>query len=449
MIPPLRAHQNQSIEFFQGKPETFDMSDPGTGKTRVAIELFRPRIALTGKPVIVLGPKSSLRSTWANDLKKFAPELTWSIAYADARLKAFSVPANFFITNHDAAKWLAKQPPKFLRQFSGLIIDESGAYKHHTSQRSKAIAKIRPYFEFCHLLNGTPNPNTILDVWHQSYVLDRGQRLGKSFYGFRNAACVPQTNGFGVEWVDRPNIELSVAALLRDVVVRHRVEDCVDLPENNEYVVEFELSASQRKAYKDMKDECFAELASGEVSAVSAAAAATKLLQIASGAVYESEFRYHVVDDTRCELVMDLLEPRANSLVFFLWKHSKDQLIAAAEKRGYTYCVIDGEVSQRQREQNIERFEQGYYKVAFLQPQSAAHSLTLVKAKTAIWFSPTYNAEHHIQGNKRFDRIGQTEKTETIIILAENTIEERVYNEVLNGKRIKLAALLAELRYAA
>lgn len=422
------------------------MSEPGLGKSAVAIALFKPRIALTRKPVIVLGPKSSLRSTWASDLKKFAPELIWSIAYAENRAKAFSIPADVYITNHDAVKWLAKQNPKFLQQFSGLIIDESGAYKHYASQRSKAVAKIRPYFEFCHLLNGTPNPNTILDLWHQMYVLDRGQRLGKSFYGFRNAACTPQQNGFGVEWVDRPGIELATAALIRDVVMRHKVEGCIDLPKNNEYCVPYFMPEGQERAYKQMRSEMLAELGSGIVSALSAASVSTKLLQIASGAVYEDALRYHVIDDGRNELIMDLLEPRQHSIVFFQWRHQKDQLLEAAQARGFTYCVIDGEVTQRQKEQNIERFEQGFYKVAFLQPQSAAHSLTLVRAKTAIWASPTYNLEHFLQGNKRVDRIGQTERTETIVILATGTLEERIYNEVLGAKRLKLSALLEEMR---
>lgn len=417
-----------------------------TGKTRVAIELFKPRILATKKPVIVLGPKTSLRSAWANDLKKFAPELRWSIAYAENRERAFDIPADFYITNHDASKWLAKQSPKFLSRFCGLIVDESGAYKHHTSQRSKAIAKIRPNFEFCHLLNGTPNPNTILDLWHQAYLLDQGARLGKSFYAFRNSACIPRQNGFGVEWVDRKDIELIVAALLRDIVIRHKVEDCVDLPENNEYVVPFSMAPAQERAYKSMRACMLAELGSGNISATSASAVATKLLQIASGAVYEDEFRYHVIDDSRTELVMDLLEPRQHSLVFFLWKHQKDQLIAAAEARGFTYCVVDGEVSQKQREKNIELFEQGFYKIAFLQPQSAAHSLTLVRANTSIWVSPTPNAEHFLQGNKRMDRIGQTQKMETIVILAEDTIDERMYYDLLGPKRLKLNTLLEEMR---
>ncbi len=175
----------------------------------------------------------------------------------------------------------------------------------------------------------------------------------------------------------------------------------------------------------------------------------TKLLQIASGAVYENEWRYHIVDEDRNELIMDLLEPRDHSLVFFIWKHQKDQLIAAAERRGFTYCVMDGETSGTQREENVRLFQLGFYKVMFAHPQTAAHGLTLVKARTTIWASPTYNLEHFIQGNLRIDRIGQTEKTETIVVLGEGTIDEKVYYDMLGPKKIRMTTLLIELKEAA
>ena len=175
----------------RGKPEVFDASDPGTGKTRVEVETARARVRNDGRAVLVVAPKSLLRSAWRDDFLKFAPELITSCAYAENREKAFAEPADVYITNTDGAKWLAKQPPKFFKRFSTLIIDESGAFKHATSQRSKAIRKIAPLFDFRANLNGTVNPNTILDVWHQYFILDGGKRLGKSFFHFRNTLCQP------------------------------------------------------------------------------------------------------------------------------------------------------------------------------------------------------------------------------------------------------------------
>lgn len=421
------------------------MSEPGCGKTAVAIALAQPRIASSGKSILVLGPKTALRSAWGNDLTKFAPELAWSIAYAENRQRAFDIPAHFYLTNHDAAKWLAKQPKKFFDKFCGLIIDESGAYKHHSAQRSKAIAKIRDRFAFCQLLNGTPNSNSILDVWHQAYILDQGQRLGRSFYAFRNSVCLPDASGMFLKWVDKPGAEIAVAGLLRDVTIRHKLTDCADLPPNHEYTVPYHMSEVQARAYEEMRVRGLAELSTGDVNAVNASAVATKLLQIASGAVYDGEYRYHVVDTGRYELIADLVEARKNTLVFFNWKHQKDLLIAEFERRGLTFCVIDGSVSQREREEHVDNFEAGFYRSALLHPASAAHALTLVRAKTAIWASPTVNAEYFLQGNRRMNRIGQTERTETIVVLAPGTADMRVYYDVLGPKRMKITTLLEEM----
>jgi hypothetical protein len=447
----LFAHQKQTIEAFRGKPATFDASDPGTGKTLTEIEIIRARVKSDRRAILVVAPKSLLRTAWANDIRKFAPELLVSIAYAENREKAFAVPADVYITNHDATKWLVKQPPKFFKRFSTLVVDESSAFKHHTAQRSKALGKIRKYFDFCHLMNGTPNTNSITDVWHQYFICDGGQRLGKSFYAFRSHVCQPKQTGpmpNMVEWVDRPGAELAVADLVKDITIRHKFEDCIDIPDNHMYTVPFALKPAHMKQYKTMQTLALLPLEEGTVTAINAAAISTKLMQIASGAVYEAEGVYHKLDNDRYELIMDLLEPRQHSLCFFLWQHQKEELIRAAEARGYSWALIDGTVPSSEREEAVRHFQAGFYKVLFAHPQSAAHGLTLVKATSTIWASPTYNLEHFVQGNKRIYRAGQKEKTETIVVVAEDTIDEKVY-KALASKRVRMDALLEELKEAA
>lgn len=449
--PQLFSHQQQSIEFGRGKPCWFDASDPGTGKTRVAIEVVRARIRSDGRATLVVAPKSLLRSAWRDDILKFAPELITSCAYADNREKAFAEPADVYITNTDAVNWLLQQPKKFFKRFSTMIVDESGAFKHPTSRRSRAIRAIAPLFEFRENMNGTVNPNTILDAWHQYFILDQGQRLGKSYFHFRNSVCKPVQVGPQpnmVKWEDRDGAEAVVASLVRDITIRHAFEDCTDIPPNHEYPLKFVMRPKHEKTYKQMQYAAVAALDTGTVTAINAAAISTKLLQIASGAVYENEWTYHIIDEDRNEMIMDLLEERKHSLVFFNWKHQKDQLVAAAKRRGFTYCVLDGEVSDTQRTENVRLFEAGFYKVLFAHPQSAAHGLTLVRATSTIWASPTYNLEHFSQGNKRIHRTGQTQKTETIVILAEGTIDEKVY-AALATKKVRMSNLLLELKEAA
>ncbi len=425
-IPSRYKHQDESFKFFSNVERGYDASDPGTGKTRVQIDLFTLR---RGKKKLVIAPKSLLWAAWADDIKKFAPQLRVSVCPADKREKSFQAEADVYITNTDAVNWLVKRPAGFFRDFDTLVIDESSAFKHHTSARSRALNKIKKYFRYRYAMSGTPDTNSVTELWHQFYVLDDGKALGTSFYQFRNAVCDSKQVGPDpkmLKWTDKPNASLAVSGLIRHMVMRHKLEECIDMPENVTHQVAYHMSSAQLEAYRDMESLQIASLNTGTASAVNAAAVMTKLLQIASGAVYGEGLSYHDVDVGRYELVADLIEQRAHTVCFFLWQHQKVNLIKEFDKRGITWCLIDGSVSDKDRQEAVRLYQGGFYRVLLAHPASAAHGLTLTKGTTTIWASPTYNLEHFMQGNRRIYRAGQNQRTETIVILAPGTIEEKV-----------------------
>ena len=445
---PLYEHQKGDITFETSNDGTFDTSDAGTGKTRTRLEVFSRRRANGSKCALVLAPKSLLRSAWELDCQRFTPWLTAQCCYAETRAKDFAKKADLYITNHDAVKWLAKQPPKFFEKFDCLIIDESTAFKHHTSDRSKSLAKIKKYFKYRVCMTGTPNTNNVTDLWNQVNILDDGKRLGTSFYHFRGSVQQPTQVGPQanmVRWTDKPGAEDAVGSLIHDITIRHAFEDCHDIPENHSYIVPFELDGKHLAAYVEMQETAVAKLNTGDISAINAAAVATKLLQIASGAVYDGNGAYHVVDSSRYELVGQLVSERKNSVVFFLWEHQRDLLIEEFDKRKITWTLIDGSVSSKKRDSAVQDFQHGFKRVLLAHPASAAHGLTLTKGTSTIWASPTYNLEHYLQGNRRIYRAGQTQKTETVNIVATGTIEERVH-QILTAKNAKMVNLLDVLR---
>jgi SNF2 family DNA or RNA helicase len=144
---------------------------------------------------------------------------------------------------------------------------------------------------------------------------------------------------------------------------------------------------------------------------------------------------------------MDLAEKRSHCVIFFLWTHQKECLIEEAQKRGITFGVIDGSVSERKVSETVSYFQRGLYKVIFAHPQSAAHSLTLTRGVATIWASPTYNLEHYLQGLRRIFRAGQTKNTETITIVAQGTIEEKV-QAALDAKDLNMTELLSQMKAA-
>lgn len=442
--PPFFKHQEETIDFLLCTPRVLCFSDAGTGKTRSVIESIRKQKHL-GK-TLILAPKSILEPAWANDIRKFAPELTYSIARAHNRKQGFEAAVDVVITNFDAVQWLFQQvkDKKYnLDDFYKIVIDESTAFKHSSAQRSKKLAAIIPAFSHRIALTGTPAPNSITDIWHQAYLIDDGERLGKSFYKFRGTACEIENPfaSFKV-WKDKPGIKEAVADILSPIVIRHKLEECLDIPENRVVDYTFTLGPPARAAYNQMVKESLLDCDLGAITAAQAGVLASKLSQIASGAVYGDENSTITLGAERTELIVQLIEERDQCVVAFLWKHQRNALQEAFKKAGITYATIDGEANDKDRAAAVADFQASKIKVILAHPQSAAHGLTLTKGTTTIWASPTYNAEFYAQFNARIYRATQTQKTTTIHIVAENTIDSDVYKKLLR-KHVNMIELLA------
>lgn len=433
-MTPLFQHQQQDLDFILDHPRVLNFSDAGTGKTRTSIEAIKAR-KNEGR-TLVLCPKSIMAPAWGEDLTKFAPELTYSLAYAENRIKAFDAETDVVVMNHDGLLWLqhtvldVKVP--LLNNFCQLIVDESTAVKNHC-RRSTALSKLKKFFKYRILMTGTPYTNSMTDIWRQALIADDGTRLGNSFFKFRDQICTGRQLGNGITiWEDKPNTEPLVYHLLKDICIRHKLEDCIDIPENTTREVYIELNPKHRKIYEKMEDDAILELTSGNVTAINAAIQANKLLQIVSGAVYNQLGNYIILDSDRYELIAEIAKERPQVLIAFNWKHQKEQLLKLLPEAK----VIDGAVTSNQRNQIVTDFQAGHIKQLLIHPKSGAHGLTLTAGHATIWASPTYSSEEFIQFNRRIYRAGQNKKTETILITAKRTIEEKVYAK-LQGKLTK------------
>jgi len=304
-IPPYYENQEETLDLLGKQDRVLDFSDPGTGKTRPALGAYIRRLNTHGKRCLVLATKSILQSAWGDDIDKFFPGTHYDIAYANNRKKLLlESGAEIIITNHDAVRQLvgpkAIVPAKFWKDFDTVIVDESTAFKNHQSQRSKALYKIARSMEFRECMTGTPNPKSVLDVWHQAKIVDDGERLGVQYWKFRSAVCEPVQVGpdrHMIEWRDKEGAEYAVFDLLEDITIRHKFEDCQDIPPNKitEYCIE--LPQKSRRAYNDMMTIAMAMMSDGKIlTAVNAASVHQKLMQMASGAVY-GPGGYSVLDD--------------------------------------------------------------------------------------------------------------------------------------------------------
>lgn len=427
MIPQPFKHQIISVQKHLSLPRSFNTSDAGTGKTRSVIDTLTQRLSATNKCALILAPKSILQASWGQDLLTFAPHMTWVISTSPNHPKQMAKDAKIYITNHDAVNWLAKQPKAFFEKFSDLVVDESTAYKHRTSLRSKALRKISNYFENIILMTATPTTTGVLDLWHQMLILDRGERLGSNYWHFRNAthdATPDPAFPSRLIWTEKPGISEVVASLTQDITIRFARDECLDLPERIIREIRYTLPTELYETYQILKKKCIITL-NEETTVFQKHTLRTKLLQAISGVVYDKDKEVLTLDNSRTNLVLDLAEEVPHAIVAFNWHHQVDQLTKLATHRHLNFAILDG--NTHNKADVIERFQNGEYRILFAHPQSASHGLTLTKATRTIWASPCQSPELFSQMNDRIYRAGQTKKTEILLIAAEDTLEPGVY----------------------
>lgn len=428
-------HQLQSKKLFATIKRGLDFSDPGTGKTRVHIEVYAER-PKRGR-LLVVCPLSLMVPAWGADLHKFAPHLSVSYATADNREQAFLSGSDVVVINTDGVKWLAKNM-KLLKGFDHLIIDELSYFKHPTSQRSKAMAKIAKQLEYRYGMTGTPNPNSVTELWHQVLIIDDGKRLGPSFYRFRSATQVPEQVGPKPEhlkWTDKPGAEDGVAMLLQDITIRHDFEKVMThVPPNYRQSYELELPAKVRRIYNKFEADAFVLLENGKrITTAQAGAVRQKLLQICSGAVYtheDDESDYQLLDDFRYTLLADLVAGRKHSVTFFNWRHQRECLEKEFKAKGIEFATIDGTVKPKLRDDIVADYQAGNLQTVLMHYKTGAHGLTLTAGDTSFFASPIYEADYFKQGIHRIYRGAQNKATNTVTIEAIKTVEQYVYKQL-------------------
>ena len=441
-MKPLWEHQIDAIERYKKNPSLFNSSDCGVGKSRTIIEVIK-HLQL---PTLILAPKSILHAAWGTDLREFAPELKYSIATAANRRAAFESNDPIKITNIDAVTWLMlPENADLLAQFNGgfLVLDEVNAFKNPASKRTKAAFKLRKRFAHCTAMTGTPAPNGLIDIWAPIFLVDQGASLGSSFYRFRANTYNPVNKGAFTDWQEKPGVVDAIGEIISPITIRATREQCLSLPEHQIITRDVLLAPSHLKSYYDLKRKAILELKTGVITAVNAAVLCSKLLQLASGNIYGENGEAHLVTTDRYNLVMDLVEEQRYSVVFYNWKFQKEQLVLEAKKRGHAYGLLDGGVNAYDRANTVSDFQAGKLKVLICQISAAAHGLTLTRGTCSIYVSPSYNAESFEQSRHRIYRGGQTEKTQTILIQAEGTLEKEVYKALFD--KTNLMANLLEM----
>lgn len=418
-------YQHQATTFIKEHPQAAILLGMGLGKTIITLTAIWGLLLDTfeARRVLVIAPLRVARDTWPTEVLKWdhLDGLTVAVAVGtrQQRLNALAAGAMVTVINRENIPWLVKtlggQWP-----FDMVVIDELSSFKNHKAARFKALSSVRPHIHRIVGLTGTPAANGLEDLWAQFKLLDGGERLGRYITRYRERWFTPERrNGMQVfSYKPRPGAEAGIYEAIGDITLSMKTTDYLDLPELTITTVPVELNPKERNVYERMVRDMVVDLDGVVVDAANAAALSGKLLQLASGAVYNETGQTIEVHERKLDALEDLLEAaNGQSLLVAYWhKHDAARIQARFPQ-----------ARQLQTSDDFEAWNAGEVPLALIHPASAGHGLNLQSGgHLLVWFSLTWSLELYQQTNARLHRQGQPQPVTITHLAAKNTIDEQV-----------------------
>lgn len=442
-------YQDYCIRFAAGHTAAGLLLGMGLGKTSIALtaadQLLFDRCAVS--KVLVIAPLRVAEDTWSRESEKWDHlrhlRVNKVLGSAAQRRAALAREADIYCINRENTEWLVKELGKDW-PFQLVIVDELSSFRNPGSRRFRALRRVRPRITYLWGLTGTPRPRSLLDLWAQVYLLDQGERLGRTFGEYKRRWFTPgRRNGAVIyEWLPRPGAEKEIYRLISGLCVSMQARDYLDLPERVTVTRPVILSPEALRQYRTMeRDAVLALKDQAYIDAGSAAAVNGKLLQMAGGAVYDGQRRVHRLHDAKLEVLEDVLEEAAGQpvLVAYRYQHERDRI---RERFPQAVPLEDGET--------IAAWNRGEIPLLLVHPAGAGHGLNLQEGgHIAVWFGPGYDLELDQQFNARLHRQGQRETVTVVYLVAQGTVEEEAMKALetkADGQEAMLEAVRARLK---
>lgn len=378
--------------------------------------------------VLVIAPLRVAEDTWSREVEKWDHlrhlRISKVLGSASQRRKALKTNADIYVINRENVEWLVGElGTKW--DFDTVVIDELSSFKNHQSKRFWALRRVRPMMKRVIGLTGTPAPNGLIDLWPQIYLLDQGERLGKTVTSYRDRYFVPgERDGHIVyKWKQKKEAEQRIYEVISDIAVSMKAEDWLELPPRVDRTVKVKMSEQARALYKQLERDLLLPYQDADVVASTAAVLSNKLLQMASGAVYDEERGVKLIHDAKLDALEDIIEAANGKpvMVFYNFKHSLERIQQRFPQARTLRKGKDGN-------QDIADWNNDEIPLLLLHPKSAGHGLNLQESscQTVVWFDQIWSLEEDQQANARVHRQGQTRRIVVMRLVAENTMDEDV-----------------------
>ena len=470
-------------------------AEMGLGKSKMLIDTsayLYDKGCING--FIVIAPKSVYRN-WADaELPTHMPEhIRYKVGIWDADPKKEELEAlnRLFLPGDDDLHVLLinvesltterarKLLEKFLLGHTALCaVDESTTIKNPSAKRTKAVIKLGRYAKYRRLLSGEPAPDSPLDMYSQAEFLDPNLLGFGSFFTYKARFAKQKQmkiNGRTFQKVVGFQNEQELKDLVSKFAFIVKKADCLDLPEKVYTQRNVEMGPLQAKAYREMRDNLLVDVAgkleqahlfapdmsfddltkaisvpsdgavndgAGLMTADLVITQMLRLHQILCGFMTTDDKKVVPFDEPnpRLAAVMETLEEcSSKAIIWATYKHNVREIAKAlADKYGPDSVVTYfGDTSVDDRRLAVKRFQDPNDPARFfVSNKTGARGLTLTQAKTAIYYSTSYNADDHNQSEDRCHRIGQTSSVTYVFIVCPGTQDEKIAKALRDKKRL-------------
>lgn len=448
----LRPYQAKAVKELTAKPKLCLFAKPGLGKTIIMLEHIKNlKAAGKVKHVLLVSTIRIIHNVWPDEIKKWGYDLTCSVVHGTLkqRINALKKNVDIYLINFESLQWFDTQNILM----DALIIDELTFLKNTQSKRFKALKKDLEAYEYRYGLTGSPLTRNYEDLFGEIYMV-AGDVLGRNITHYRNKYFSQGISHW--QRFIRNDAKKEIADLIAPYVHVIPLEGNVDLPDILYNNIVVDLPPEARLTYNKLKTDLVVTLGGvtqKNVVALQAATAATKLQQIANGAVYTStetgaqEDAWELVHNAKLDALDELIQALGDSpcLVAYNFRHDLERLLERFPGAPY----LGSGVSSKKAAETINKWNAGEVPILFLHPASAGHGINLQggAGHTIVWFGLTYNFNFYEQTNKRLHRSGQKSNVIVHHIIARDTIDTTVLN-ILNRKdseQVDFIKLLVEI----
>lgn len=386
----------------------------GLGKTLQALAM----LSTIGGTSLVVCP-ASLVENWRREAARFVPGMRVRVHHGSDRGDARNIEGvDLVVTSYGT---LVRDRAPFERaEFACLVADEAQHAKNRRTQNAAALRCIRARSRL--LLTGTPVENSLDDL--------------RSLFEIALPGAIrpipSESRGDVRQWHEAHLRRQTAPFILR----RTKAQVAPELPPKIEQVIHCEAGPGQRAFYEQVRTATESEINKlafdGAAESRVRLAVLTQLLRLRQVCCDPALLPGGAsVGSAKMEAFLELLDEAVDDghrmLVFSQFTSLLGLVRGELDARGITFASIDGSMSPRERQREVDRFQSSADIPVFLISLKAGGTgLNLTGADTVVHFDPWWNPAVEAQATDRSHRIGQTRTVNVYKLIVADTVEEKV-----------------------